>query len=53
MNLFANGLNQLQHENKGLATATDIAARVPAYKVETTPNLERSALMLREFVDQL
>jgi len=53
MNLFANGLNQLQHENKGLATATDIAQRVPAFKVETTSNLEQSALMLKDFVTQL
>jgi len=53
MNLYANGLNQLQHENMGLATATDVASRVPAYKVETTSNLEKSALMLRGFVDQL
>jgi len=53
MNLFANGLNQLQHENKGLATATDIAARVPAFKVETTSDLEKSALMLKEFCNTL
>ena len=49
MNLFANGLNQLQHKNKGLAAATDIAQRVPAFKVETA-GLEQSAKMLREFV---
>ena len=52
MHLFANGLNQLQHENKGLATATDIAQRVPAYRVETT-DLQRSALMLREFIESI
>lgn len=50
MNLFANGLNQLQHENKGLATATNIAERVPAFTVETTSNLEQSALMLKKLV---
>jgi len=53
MNLFANGLNQLQHENKGLATATDIAGRIPSFKVETTSNLEKSALMLKKFVLKL
>lgn len=50
MNLFANGLNQLQHENKGLAAATDIAERVPSFKVETTSNLKQSALMLKDHV---
>ena len=53
MHLFANGLNQLQHENKGLATATDIASRVPAYKVETTTNLKKSALIIEELVMSL
>ncbi|PCH60866.1 MAG: hypothetical protein COC05_02890 [Gammaproteobacteria bacterium] len=52
MYLFANGLNQLQHENKGLATATDIAQRVPAFRVETA-GLQASALMLRDFVTNL
>lgn len=52
MHLFANGLNQLQHENKGLAAAADIAKRVPAYKVETA-ELGQSALLLREFTESL
>ncbi len=52
MNLFANGLNQLQHENKGLSTATNIAQRVPSFSVETA-DLEQSARMLQQFVSAL
>ncbi len=49
MHLFANGLNQLQHENKGLAVATEIAQKVPAFRVETTQDLMASAKMVRQF----
>jgi len=48
MNLFANGLNQLDHDNKGLAAAKDIAERVAGFKVEMT-DLGETAKLIREY----
>ena len=46
--LYANGLNQLAHDNKGLATAAMLAGQIDSYQVTTTANLARSVEQVKQ-----
>jgi len=49
MRFFANGLRQLDHENKGLTAAKEIAERIPGFKLEMA-DLGQTAKLLHECV---
>ena len=45
--LYANGLNQLAHGNRGLVAAAKIAESVEAYNIVTTRNLEACSQLIK------
>jgi len=45
--LYANGLNQLAHEESGLPGAVAICQDIPAFELFTTPHLEPAIQLLR------